>query len=511
MFCVSASIHSPISFGVVKTVLQHFNLTPDEHPDDLSLSLRLLYPLNTKLAAKVRIGTTSLTDAATSNEQIRFFQHQRARRSYIKIARYVREAFGPIEIDVTDAEALDRPSRDFLDAAVRVGGWSVQLRFDSGGHESVPHFSAEEQSLLNMLSPSARKDHAGQIVTMAFDYVNSGDAWTALNLGHLLQEVEQSPRVWNLLALAHAMVNETVQAEFYYDRWSTSKEPLDAIRALYGKAMLYARHHPDGLRSLARSEALLNEAYALIQQLGSQERAEDRVVFDEVFNRNGYALILFRRGHVDEAIRLLREGIKRLTQTGEKVAIHRSVLIYNLAQCYKQTGNLTAAIATYAELLDVDARMPEYHLEAAKCHASAGDLEAALAACRQAVELDDSLASAWCLIGVYEGEIGSHGVAADAHARAASLDPASYVHPTNLVYSLILADRVDEATQHVDGWIHSTLPKEEAERRASLSAEIAIRQDRCAEALELIEAGLALFPDSDVLAANREALLGMHV
>lgn len=509
MFCVSASTHSPISFGVVKTVLQHFGVTPDMHPDDLSLSLRLLYPLDTKLAAKVRAGSTSLTDAATSNEQIRFFQHQRARRSYIKIAQYVRRTFGPIEIHVTDALTLDGPSRDFLDAAVRVGGWSVQLRFDSDVHAPGPLFFAEEQALLDMLSSSSRSDHAGQIARLAFDYVNSGDAWTALNLGQLLQEIEQSPRVWNLMALAHAMLDETVPAEFYYDRWSTSGGPLDAIRALYGKAMLYARHHPASLRSLDRSDELLNEAYTLIHQLDPQDRDDDGVVFDEVFNRNGFALILFRRGNVDEAIRLLRWGIERLTQTGEKVAIHRSVLIYNLAQCYKQIGNLTAAIATYIELLDVDPHMPEYHLEAAKCLASAGDYGAALKACQQAVELDESLASAWGLIGVYEGELNSHQAAAQAHARAASLDPASYAHPTNLVYSLILAERMDEAIHHIDGWIHSALPREDAERRASLSAEISVRQGRYADALESIEAGLALFPDSDTLAANREAILSI--
>ncbi|PNI08652.1 hypothetical protein CXX84_08605 [Arthrobacter sp. AFG7.2] len=510
MICVKAPVH-PLSFGVIKTVLQHFNLTPNEHPNDLSLSLRLLYPLDTKLAGKVRAGTTSLTDAATSNEQIRFFQHQRARRSYIKIAKYIRENFGPIDIQVADAGALDRPSREFLDAAVRLGGWSVQLRFDSDANASGPRFMPEEQALLAMLPASSRKDHAGHIVSAAFDYVNSGDAWTALNLGHLLQDVEQSPRVWNLMAIAHAMVDETVQAEYYYDRWSTSEDPLDAIRALYGKAMLYARHHPDGLRSLDRSEELLNEAYALVQQLDAQQRSDDRVVFDEVFNRNGYALILFRRGQVDEAIRLLRWGIKRLTQTGEKVAIHRSVLIYNLAQCYKQTGNLTAAIATYTELLDVDPYMPEYHLEAAKCHASAGNFGAALSACREAVDLDDNLASAWGMIGVYEGELDSHGAAAEAHARAAALDPGSYTHITNVVYSLILAERLDEARDHTAGWIHSALLKEDAERRASLGAEISVRQGRCAEALEQVEAGLALFPDSQVLIANRKALSDMQV
>ncbi|WP_028267633.1 tetratricopeptide repeat protein [Arthrobacter sp. MA-N2] len=506
---MSASPRSPISFGVLKAILKCYGLTPDTHPDELSQSLRLVYPLNTRLAAKVRAASTSLTDAATSNEQIRFFQRQRARRSYVRIAEHIAREFGSVVIRVTAAQELDVPSREFLEVAVRVCGWSVQLCFDSdtNAHHHVP--SPEEQRLLDMLSAFSLVEHAGRISSLAFDYVNSGDAWTAISLGRVLQNVEHSPRVWNLLAIAHAMVDETVQAEFYYDRWGASGLTVDAIRAIYGKAMLYARHHPAGLRDLNRSADLLNQAYALIQQLIPDERGEDAVIFDEVFNRNGFALILFRRGNVEEAVRLLRWGIETLTDTGEKVAIHRTVLIYNLAQCFKQEGNLEAAIATYRELLEVDPHMPEYHLEAAKCLAAAGDIGSALAACRAAISLDDTLASAWALLGVYEGENSSHGAAAQAHARAASLDPGTCTHATNLVYSLILAERIEEAVNYIDGWIDSTLPREEAERRASLSAEIFLRQDRYPDALEPIDAALALFPDSRVLNANREAILSM--
>ncbi|WP_429387156.1 tetratricopeptide repeat protein [Paenarthrobacter sp. TE4293] len=482
-------------------------MTPSAHPDELSQSLRLLYPLNTTLSAKVRAGSASLTDAATSSEQIRFFQQQRAQRSYIKIAQYIERTHGPVEIVVVDALEMDQASRDFLDVAVRVCGWSVQMKVDTLNRAAVVPVEEEERALLALLGEPSLTENAARLASLAFDYVNSGDAWTALALGQRLQEVDQSPRVWNLLALASAMMDATIQAEFYYDRWSDAGEPLDAVRALYGKAMLYARHHPAGLRSLERSEALLNQAYAIIQDLMPDNREDDNVVFDEVFNRNGLALILFRQGNVDEAVRLLRWGIDKLTLTGEKVAIHRSVLIYNLAQCHKQSGDLAAAISTYAELLDVDPHMPEYHLEAAKCLAAAGDFAKALDACRTALELDQTLASAWGLTGVYEGELGRHNEAAAAHARAASLAPRTHAHTTDLVYSLVLAGRVDEAAQHSDGWIGGDLAQSEAERRASLAAEILIRQGRFADALEPLETGLALFPESEVLTANREAIL----
>ncbi|SCZ53981.1 TPR repeat-containing protein [Arthrobacter sp. UNCCL28] len=507
MFCVSASTNSPVSFGVVKAILQSLGLSPTAHPDELSQSLRLLYPLDTALSAKVRAGSASLTDAATSSEQIRFFQQQRAQRSYIKIAQYLSRTHGQVEIVVTDALEMDKPSRDFLDVAVRICGWSVQLRIETVEDAALVPVQEEERALLALLRAPSRGDNAARIASLAFDYVNSGDAWTALNLGQRLQETEQSPRVWNLLALASAMLDATIQAEFYYERWRDSGEPLDAVRALYGKAMLYARHHPSGLRSLDRSEALLNEAYAIIQGLTPDERENDNVVFDEVFNRNGLALILFRRGNVDDAVRLLRWGIEKLTLTGEKVAIHRSVLIYNLAQCHKQSGDPAAAISTYVELLDVDPHMPEYHLEAAKCLASAGELAQALDACRTALKLDETLAAAWGLTGVYEGELGRHDEAATAHARAASLAPRIHAHTTDLVYSLVLAGRVDEAAHHVDGWIVGDLAQSEAERRASLSAEILVRQGHFADAMEPLEAGLALFPESEVLTANREAIL----
>lgn len=507
MLVVNASPHSVISFGVVKTILEHYGITPEQHDADLTQSLRLVYPIDAALAEKARSGAASLTDSATSNEQIRFFQHQRARRSYIKLAEYVAEKFGPITVHVANALRLDEPSREFLNVAARVCQWSVQLGFypctQAIGH--IPR--SEEQQLLKILASKQPGSQADQIVSLAFEYVNAGDAWSAVELGRIVQATEQSPRVWNLLALSHAMLDETLEAEFYYDRWGSSGQPLDTIRALYGKAMLYARHHREGLRSIARSAELLTEAYGLVHALSSGDRAKDAVVFDEVFNRNGYALILFRRGQVDEAIRLLRWGIDTLTATSEKVAIHRTVLIYNLAQCYKEIRDFRSAIATYEELLGVDPNMPEYHLESAKCFAASGDFESASRQCRSAIALDDTLASAWSLLGVYEGELASHLAAAKAHTKAAALDPDSPAHSTDAVYNLVLGGQLEEAAACAEQWKLASVPQHEAERRASLSAEIFIRDGRFTDALLSMDEALEVFPESEVLTQNREAIL----
>ncbi|RLP82337.1 tetratricopeptide repeat protein [Mycetocola lacteus] len=504
MLTVAPVPHSPISFGVVKTIIEYLGVSPEHHNDVLTQSLRILYPLDSDLERAARAQTQSLTESATTDEQIRFFQHQRARRSFIRVAHSIDEEVGPISIHVSNANLLDIASREFLTVAVRVCNWSVTME-DSTSPQACSYTPGEsEQHLLDLLETLPNGKAQDEILSLAFEYIHVGDAWTAIELGRWVQRFTHSPRLWNLLALAHAMLGETIEAEFYYDRWSAMGVPIDAARALYGKAMLAVRHHPDGLRDIDLGAHLLNTALELIQTLPAVDRKMDLVVFDEVFNRNGFALVMFRRGDVTGAISLLRWGIDALTSTSEKVAIHRSVLLYNLAQCYQKMGDLNSAIDTFRDLISVDPHMPEYHLEAAKCYALNGNLGTALKECRQAILLDDALAQSWHLAGVYEGLSGNHDAATAAHRQAFRLDPDTPGYLTDLVYGLVLTGGFDEAARYSDGWVDSGVSTREIERRASLSAEIALRLGQPDRALNALDHALELRPQSTHLRGNRD-------
>lgn len=496
---------SPISFGAVKVVLNHFGVTPEIDDGALALSLRLIFPLDRDLSARVRSGATSLTDRATSDEQIRFFQRRRADRSFIRIAERVVAKHGNVSITIGNASALDPASRRFFELAAAVGGWRIAYREDRLGAVDAQASDAERR-LLADLDPRRLSEHVDDVVTAAFEYVNAGDAWTAANIGRTVVSVEQSARVWNLLALAFAMLNQTEDAEFYYRKWADSGNPLDAVRAKYGQSMLYARHHPDGLRDLDRCAQLLDEAYSLIQKLPAGVRNEDFVVFEEVFNRNGYALVQFRRGKAGDALEELERGIARLTLTSEKVAIHRSVLIYNLAQCHKQLGHLDQAIAAYGHLLSVDPHMPEYRLEAAKCYAAAGRVERAVSACKAALTLDDTMAAGWALLGLYLHHAGSQMEAARACERALHFEPRRFSYALDAAYNWLGVDRLTEAETALQRVDEDSLSFAEWERYASLRAELYVRRGDTRRAISALRSALSKFPDSENLQLNIDLL-----
>src|SRR5690606_40287522 len=109
------------------------------------------------------------------------------------------------------------------------------------------------------------------------------------------------------------------------------------------------------------------------------------------FNRNGYALVEFRRGRVDAAIEHLTSGIEQLRNGTALHRMHQTVLIYNLAQRYRRIGRIDSAIDTYRELLGLDGKMPEYHMELAHCHVSKEQFSEALAALWEARDLGPSI------------------------------------------------------------------------------------------------------------------------
>ncbi|NUU08531.1 tetratricopeptide repeat protein [Leifsonia sp. C5G2] len=497
---VNAPMPSPISFGTVKEILRSVGLTPELAEGRLAQAVRLYYPLDRQLAERVRAEAISLTDGAIASEQIRYFQTRRVRRNHVMVTEHISSVSGSVDLEIGSCDSIDAPSREFLSIASRIAGWNVTYSSASipAAEEAVHH---GEGCLKEALRDESMAD---ELAEAAWEFINVGDAWTGTALGRRLLARERSARVWSLLAIGHAMLRETEKAEFYYDEWARRGDSMDKVRALYGKSMLYARHHPDGLRDTDMAAACLDHAYGIIGNLSELERAHDDVVFEEVFNRNGFALVLFRRGHVDEALDLLKDGITRLSATTERVAIHRSVLIYNLAQCHKQLGDIEAAIRTFDQLLDVDPYMAEYHLEAAKCLSAAGDHARSVEECEIAVALDDTLAISWRMLGLAHLSCGRLDAAVHAYSRAVGLEPENTTGRADAAYAFIRAHRCEDALAVLEPVEIESLSPAEIDRHFSLSAEAHLRRDRVQNAVEQLTIGMRMNSSSQVLALNLE-------
>ncbi|WP_374010304.1 tetratricopeptide repeat protein [Leifsonia sp. LS-T14] len=495
---LNAPAASPIAFGVVKQLLVKVGCGPETDHPRLAQSLRLYFPLDSALAARVRATSVSLTDAATASEQIRYFQRRRLQRNHITVARYLIAQYGDIHVEIGRCQQIDESSREFLDLASTVAGWTVSYLTVSFDSPSLPAY-AGEASLCDALTGDLDVE---AIVCAAWDYINVGDAWTGTALAKVLLRHEPSARVMNMLAIGNAMLSEPERAEFYYGQWASRGGPMDRVRALYGRSMLYARHHRDGFRDLGMAEACLQEAFDIIRTLSPAMRETDEAVFEEVFNRNGFALILFRRGDVDGALDLLRWGIDRLTKTTERVAIHRSVLIYNLAQCYNQIGDLRAAVDTYRRLLEVDPYMAEYRLEAAKSLSATGQHEDALEQCQIAVELDDNLAVSWRGLGLALTRCDRFDDAADAYLKAVMLEPENSIGRADTAYVLLRLDRPDDALRILEPVDVAALGLSDTDRHFSLLAEAHLRAGRMACAVKALNDGLRVHPGSATLVDN---------
>jgi tetratricopeptide (TPR) repeat protein len=135
------------------------------------------------------------------------------------------------------------------------------------------------------------------------------------------------------------------------------------MQAAYATAMLYTRHHDEGVRDDGRALGWINEAIAIARLLPDPK---DRAM-QTVFNQNGLALIRSHTGNREDALRLVSEGLARLDSDlgPDEHRLHRSVLRYNRAQLYAGLGRLEEALADYTAVIEEDPHYAEYHFDRA--------------------------------------------------------------------------------------------------------------------------------------------------
>ncbi|HEX6288555.1 MAG TPA: tetratricopeptide repeat protein [Herpetosiphonaceae bacterium] len=201
---------------------------------------------------------------------------------------------------------------------------------------------------------------------------------------------------------------------------SLTDDPEYVFAWCYVMAMLYSRYLPD--RDLAKAEAYLDRG---LKELARTSLPDHIKFFQTAFNRNGLALVRHFQRRPEDAIELCQSSFDKLQEElgPDEFLLHRSVLLYNIAQVYAQTGPYEEAIAYYTATMKIDPNYSEYYNERGNVYLKMGRLEEAIGDYMQAIELSPPYMEVWTNLGQCYALMGRCEEAIDAYSRAIDLDP----------------------------------------------------------------------------------------
>jgi tetratricopeptide (TPR) repeat protein len=198
-------------------------------------------------------------------------------------------------------------------------------------------------------------------------------------------------------------------------------DPKDRISIYYTLAMLHCRFLRN--RDLAKAEEFLDKSLETIE---IAELAESDRHYLAVFSLNGLAFIRHLQGRVAEAVELCRAGFERLNThlRDDQYRLHRSVLLYNIAQVHTSTRSFADALAHYTAAMESDPRYSEYHNERGNVFLKLGRVDEAIRDYRNAIELSAPYQEVWTNLGQAYKLRGDAADAVAAYSTALDLDPA---------------------------------------------------------------------------------------
>ena len=278
--------------------------------------------------------------------------------------------------------------------------------------------------------------------------------------------------------------------------------PVDLPRIHWVLAMLHTRYMP--IRNFDLAAEHLEKGLAILETAAEMRPSQKH--FLTTFLENGLALVRYRQGRAQEAIALCRTGYERL-QTHlppDKHRLHRSVLLYNMAQVYTSLDEVDAAIHYYTEAMAIDPSYSEYYNERGNLYLRKGLLEEAVADYRLAIELSSPYQEVWTNLGQAYRELGRHAEAVQVFNRAIDLDPQQ-------VLSHVGRAQSHEALGNVAAALADYSRALDLDPRQPLvlanRAILHYEAGGLAESLADLDAALELSPDNPQLYENRAVLL----
>ncbi|MFP5288404.1 MAG: tetratricopeptide repeat protein, partial [Thermoanaerobaculia bacterium] len=174
------------------------------------------------------------------------------------------------------------------------------------------------------------------------------------------------------------------------------QDPRLRAKVFYVMAMLHSRYLPQHDLNLATD--YLERSLDILHRVEMPE--EDRH-FYIVFTSNALALVRFRQGRFQEAVDLCRSGFERLEThlDPDRHRLHRSVLMYNIAQVYTAIGALEEALVYFERALQMDRNYSEYYNERGNVYLKLGRLAEAEQDYYRAIELSAPYPEVWTNLG----------------------------------------------------------------------------------------------------------------
>lgn len=197
-------------------------------------------------------------------------------------------------------------------------------------------------------------------------------------------------------------------------------ESRHIIPLCYQMAMLHARYLPE--RDLVKAEEYLERALAVIQEADLPPHEK---FFQTAFHHNGIALLRYFQKRYDEAIAICKTCVEQLDRhlAPDEHKLHRSVLIYNIAQVYTSMERYDEAIYYYSATMEMDPNYSEYYNERGNIYLQMEQYDLAIADYTKAIALSPPYAEVWTNLGQCYRLMGKMEDAAVAYSRALDLDP----------------------------------------------------------------------------------------
>jgi tetratricopeptide (TPR) repeat protein len=230
---------------------------------------------------------------------------------------------------------------------------------------------------------------------------------------------------WNLVGSIFGCLVAIGEAERAHqvvleEAWPKIFDPASRPRVCYIMAMLHARFLPQ--RDAAKAEHYLFEGLKLVDDPALTP--EDRH-FLRVFLNNGLALVRHRQGRPEEAVALCETGFDDLSENmeDEHHRLHRSVLLYNIAQVYTATGQYEKALEYFRATMEMDPNYSEYFNDRGNVLLKLGRFDEAMADYREAIALSPPYPEVWTNVGQCHRNMGQLDEAVAAFSRALDLEP----------------------------------------------------------------------------------------
>lgn len=347
----------------IKTFIKQIAYSPTSLGEQVALSSLVVF--DEELQAQLK--QASLTDSISHNERIRFFTKDKLISDLSRIAYEIGKAFDFIKITICGYKFLDEKSKCFFELLDLNKNISIQWEYESRKDYRELSLYLEKKEYIVEQMLKLRRDFSKEeylfLHDVALRYIAAADPWNASFILKKLLVQRESASVLISLGRCCVMEEKNVEGENYFRRALQIGDRGEKVNIYYALSMLYIKHYEKDARDIEKAECFINSAYAILQSATPEEFSE--LTFNKVFNRNGFALVLFKQARIFGAIRILKWGINLLGSIAhsDHVFMHQSVLMYNLALCYSKLNDETQIRRCYKRLFEIDPLYVEYRIK----------------------------------------------------------------------------------------------------------------------------------------------------